>query len=383
MSIYFVKGKGWRYHFEVNRKRYAKGFYPTQREAKLAEARRKEAIQKGLPDPEKEDKKEQLIQTTTQTDMEFLDLVNRRLDSVKVYNSERHYKDTVYTSKRWVKAWRGLNCSEITRDMVQKYILKRAKVSNNTANCDLRYLRSMFNFGIRQGWIKDDPTKGIGFLPVEKKIKYVPPKEDVLKVIMAASPEDQDYLYCIKETLGRVGEINRLTWNDVDFGNRLVVLYTRKKKGGNLTPRTIPMTGKLYEILSRRYEKRDKRKPWVFWHTYWSKKEKERIQGPYLDRKTLMQRLCKKAGVKYFRFHALRHFGASVLDSKNVNIGSIQRLLGHENRTTTEIYLHSIGSAEREAMDILDLETNACFEKPHTKPHTTKLRKKLRDQLLR
>jgi site-specific recombinase XerD len=28
------------------------------------------------------------------------------------------------------------------------------------------------------------------------------------------------------------------------------------------------------------------------------------------------------------------------MDSQNVSIGSIQRLLGHENRTTTEIYLH-------------------------------------------
>ena len=55
-----------------------------------------------------------------------------------------------------------------------------------------------------------------------------------------------------------------------------------------------------------------------------------------------MKTLCKKADVKYFRYHALRHLGASILDRANVNIGSIQRLLGHENRITTEIYLHSI-----------------------------------------
>ena len=89
-----------------------------------------------------------------------------------------------------------------------------------------------------------------------------------------------------------------------------------------------------------------------------------------------MRSLCKKAGVKYFRYHALRHFGASVLDSKNVNIGSIQRLLGHENRTTTEIYLHSVGSAEREAMDILDSATNETVKKPHTKPHTMQFKKR-------
>ena len=58
--------------------------------------------------------------------------------------------------------------------------------------------------------------------------------------------------------------------------------------------------------------------------------------------------------MRYFRFHALRHFGASVLERANVPIGSIQRLLGHENRTTTQIYLHSIGEAEREAMAVFE-----------------------------
>ena len=79
-----------------------------------------------------------------------------------------------------------------------------------------------------------------------------------------------------------------------------------------------------------------------------------------------MRTLCRKAGVRYFRFHALRHFGASLLDHGKASIGSIQRILGHQNRSTTEIYLHSIGEAEREAMKIFDREiTNS-----HTDSHT-------------
>ena len=72
------------------------------------------------------------------------------------------------------------------------------------------------------------------------------------------------------------------------------------------------------------------------------------------------------SGVRYFRFHPLRHQGASLLDRANVNIGSIQRILGHENRTTTEIYLHSIGEAEREAMRIFE----HASEDSHTESHT-------------
>jgi integrase len=192
-----------------------------------------------------------------------------------------------------------------------------------------------------------------------------------LKVIVAADFDAQDYLYTLKETMGRMGEINRLTWQDVNFDDRSVTLYTRKKKGGHLTPRKVAMTDKLFDILSHRYRSRDKGKPWVFWHRFWSSKEKGWVEGPYKDRKGLMKSLCSKAGVKYFRYHALRHLGASILDNANVNLGSIQRILGHENRTTTEIYLHSLGESEREAMKIFD----QISEKSHTNSHPNQVKK--------
>jgi integrase len=238
--------------------------------------------------------------------------------------------------------------------MLQAYVIKRSKISAYAANQDLRYLKALFNFGIKRGWITANPTQGIPFLPVEKRMKYIPSKEDVLKVIALADPETQDYLWTIKETMGRMGEINRLTWVDVNLEERYVVLYTRKKRGGHLTPRKVPMTRRLHEVLSRRYENRTEDKPWVFWQRYWDRKKKEWAEGPYQDRKRIMKTLCKNAKVRYFRFHALRHLGASILDRENVNLGSIQRLLGHENRTTTEIYLHSIGQAEREAMKVFE-----------------------------
>ena len=41
------------------------------------------------------------------------------------------------------------------------------------------------------------------------------------------------------------------------------------------------------------------------------------------------------------------------MENINVPIGSIQRILGHENRSTTEIYLHSIGDSEMVAIRIM------------------------------
>ena len=90
------------------------------------------------------------------------------------------------------------------------------------------------------------------------------------------------------------------------------------------------------------------------------------MEGPYKDSKKIMKTLCEKAGVRYFRFHALRHSGASIMDiSSKVSLGTIQRVLGHENRTTTGIYLHSIGESEREAISI--------FEQAKQNSHTGKI----------
>ena len=354
MSVYLVKRKGWRYDFTLNGIRFTGAWFETKTKAKQAEAKRKEEIQS----PKLEDE--------TPTAMGFLKLVNRRLDHVKAYNSASHYRDHIYMTRRWVKEWKELSCETITTDNIQSFILKRSKVSAYTANQELRCLRALFNFGVKRGWISANPTQGIPFLPVEKRMKYIPPQEDALRVIMAADPETQDYLWTIKETMGRMSEINRLSWPDVNFEERYVVLYTRKKKGSHLTPRKVPMTNRLFHFLSHRYEHRDKQKPWVFWHRHWDRKNKVWVEGPYKDRKMIMRTLCRRAGVKYFRFHPLRHLGASILDRANINIGSIQRILGHENRTTTEIYLHSIGEAEREAMMVYE----KISEESHTESHT-------------
>ena len=351
MSVYFEPGRGWKYDFQFNKRRHQSNYYKTKTEAKEAEAAKRKELKNPVPIPE------------APTDTAFLTLVNDRLDYLQAYRAESHYKETKYLAKRWVKEWKFMLCSEIRSDDIQCFVLRRRTVSIYTANKEIRYLRSLFNFGIKRKWIKQNPTERVEFLPVEKKVKYIPPLEDIDQVIAAATLDVQDYLWTIRDTLGRMSEINRLKWEDVDFNGLAVTLYTRKKRGGHMTPRKIPMTLRLHNILKRRHANRKKGIPWVFWHEYTSSKTREKRIGPFTERKRIMRTLCKKAGVRYFRFHAFRHVSASVMDSKNVPLGSIQRILGHENRTTTEIYLHSIGESERDAIDVLEAASEKSLSK--------------------
>ena len=54
------------------------------------------------------------------------------------------------------------------------------------------------------------------------------------------------------------------------------------------------------------------------------------------------------------------------MENSNVPVGAIQNILGHENRSTTEIYLHTLGDSERQAMATYE----QARENSHTDSHT-------------
>jgi len=88
------------------------------------------------------------------------------------------------------------------------------------------------------------------------------------------------------------------------------------------------MTGKLREVLFRRYQNRDAKKPWVSWRVYEDHKTAKKWLGPFNYRREILMSLCDKAKVRYFTFHAIRHAGASLMDRNNAPIGAIQKTPG-------------------------------------------------------
>ncbi|WP_394699644.1 tyrosine-type recombinase/integrase [uncultured Pseudodesulfovibrio sp.] len=59
-----------------------------------------------------------------------------------------------------------------------------------------------------------------------------------------------------------------------------------------------------------------------------------------------MKILCERAEVKHFSFHAIRHLAASILYHEGTPANVVQTILRHKNATTTERYLHSLGTKE-------------------------------------
>ncbi|MBF0224663.1 MAG: hypothetical protein HQK76_04330 [Desulfobacterales bacterium] len=81
--------------------------------------------------------------------------------------------------------------------MVEGYIFERKKISPFVANKEIRYLRAAFNFAKTKKFIEHNPLDGVKFIPIEKRIKYVPSIDDVNKVLEIANADVQDYLITI------------------------------------------------------------------------------------------------------------------------------------------------------------------------------------------
>lgn len=84
-----------------------------------------------------------------------------------------------------------------------------------------------------------------------------------------------------------------------------------------------------------------------------------------------MRTLCKRAAVKPFGFHGIRHMVASILnDTHKVSKKRIQKILRHQSQRTTEIYLHSLEADLRDTMKLFEGENQAFETENLEKSHT-------------
>lgn len=313
MTVYRHQGK-WRYDFTKNGQRHTGSGYDTKQDARIAEAEAKKKAAK--------------------INMGFLTLCEKKLEDIELKRSKGHFKENRTIFKKLLEAW-GTK-KQITRDDVEQYVKEIAKVSKKNANKYLRRIKSLFNFGLERGWIADNPASKVKPFPVEKHKKYIPPKEDIISVLNLAKEADKAYLLLIIHTLARVREINNLKWDDVH--DEYLTLWTRKSKNSNLVPRDIPLNEVLKNVLTKIPRKGD----YVFINP--------RTDKPYDYRDKFLATLCKKAQVRPFAYHSLRHFGASILARSGAGISDIQGILGHSQASTTDGYIQSLRVGMIEAM---------------------------------
>jgi integrase len=217
------------------------------------------------------------------------------------------------------------------------------KRSGYAANKDRKNLAAAWEWGAKFiGLPKNNPFKDVDLFPADKTPRYVPPVKDMDKVLATEKGEVRLFLLTMLHTASRRGALLRMRWDDLDFEAGKVRLWTRKRKGGGLEGDWIPLTRVLAGELER--HKATARSVFVFC----------REDGkPFTNRQHLMERVCKRAEVREFGFHAIRHLTASMLDRDGVELTVIQGILRHKSAKTTAGYLHLLRgmAGAREALE--------------------------------
>jgi len=221
------------------------------------------------------------------------------------------------------------------------------KTSGYAANKDRKNLVSAWNWGVKYlGLTEPNPCK-VDIFPEIRTPRYVPPEEDFWKVYDLTSGQDRAMLSAFLYLGARRGEILQLKWVDVDFSNDRIRLHTRKRRDGTLEYDWLPMNTLLKEQLRWWWENRTfKDSPYVFVCDDPYDFCREYYGKPFIHRRHLLARLCKKAGVTPFGFHAIRHMVATRLYHMGKPLGVIQAILRHKSAGTTERYLKSLGLEE-------------------------------------
>lgn len=174
--------------------------------------------------------------------------------------------------------------------------------------------------------------------PVEKKDRYVPSEEDVIKVLQQAKGQDLVMLLTLYVAGAGRGEVFRLDWKDVDLDAGKIRLTDHKAGNGQQRVRWLQMHPELVKALSWWREARPCKVDNVFMQVYC-----DGFMGqPFRQRRHFMENLCERAGVKLFGFHAIRHKSAAITFEAS-GLNSAQVLMGHYRATTTDTYVKSAG----------------------------------------
>jgi integrase/recombinase XerC len=209
----------------------------------------------------------------------------------------------------------------------------------------LAALRTFFQFLVREGVIELNPAKLVATPRKEKKLPVHLSIEDAVRFVETPDTEtdfgkrDRAILELLYATGVRVSELVQLDLRDIDFKNKLLRVFGKRRKE-RIVPFGDPAARALQDYLGVRESflmnapaaRRDAQ-PLVL--NYQGTRMTSRSVGRLVEKYI---RLC--AGIHDISPHALRHSFATHLLDSGADLRDIQELLGHARLSTTQIYTH-------------------------------------------
>lgn len=262
---------------------------------------------------------------------------------------QRSYKSKQGFINQLADAFGSLPLRRFNSMLVEQFQTERTQKGNKpaTVNRLVATLKHMFTKAVEWDMVEDQTLKRIRKAKLleenNRRLRYLS-KEECQKLINACIKHLNPIVICALNTGMRKGEILNLKWDNVDLRHGFILLELTK----NGERREIPINGTLKQTLMPLTRRLDVQ--YVFYDPATGK--------PFQDVKRSFNTACRKAQIKGFRFHDLRHTFASHLVMSGVDLTTVRELLGHKTLTMTLRYAHLAPSHKVKAVEVLDSTLN-------------------------
>jgi integrase len=249
--------------------------------------------------------------------------------------------------RRLLRIFGNKKLSEITGREIERYMQERRKTAQPaTVNRELALLKHMLRKAVDWEYLQSNPARAIKlFKEPPGRIRWLNDGERE-RLLDECRRSVNPLLFSIVLTAiytgMRKGELQRLTWDDVSF-DAVIPIITVKHTKNNET-RYIPISESLLPVLRYLFN------AIPIAHYVFSKPD----GTAYGDWRKSFTSACKRAGVKDFRFHDLRHTFASYLGMAGCNVFEIKALTGHKTLAMVARYTHISDRRLKVAVDSID-----------------------------
>ena len=231
--------------------------------------------------------------------------------------------------------------TQVKTTMVKSYIVKMKEdgLANRSINRKISTLRTFYKYCLRENLITKSPMTGIKALKQPKALVKFVTETDINKVSFG---EGEDFATCrdrllfelLYQTGMRQAELRGLKDGDVDKISMQIKIHGKRNKD-----RFVPLSSQMIKLIVQYQALRDA--------TFTEKAERLLLNDrggemtPSFVYNKVHHLLDGVTSLKQKSPHVLRHTFATHLLDEGASLVAIQKLLGHQDLATTQIYAHN------------------------------------------